>query len=99
MNNIFILISHIAFVICEKTAQWDYERNVEGYLSPEDWYKGYPECAGLEQSPINIDHDNTIYDWELQKILVNYKNPYDSEDSDNMVWSMHNNGHTGFFLK
>ena len=79
----------------QKSTGWDYVKNNLGYLSPEDWYKAYPQCAGKEQSPIRIYQNRTEYDSKLRGVYLNYENSIDGNtDSDNMVWSMHNNGHT-----
>ena len=74
---------------------WDYEPNAEGLLSPENWYKKYPICAGKEQSPINVNYNQTLYDEKLRRIQVRYENAIDENDDTNyMIWHMYNNGHT-----
>jgi hypothetical protein len=83
----------------KKSAPWDYEPNIAGFLSPNEWYKGYPECAGKLQSPIDVDVSKTRFDDGLKRIVVDYEKSVEDEiyDSDmySVVWSMHNNGKTG----
>ena len=76
-------------------ASWDYTK-FHGYLAPDEWYKSFPKCSGTEQSPIKISYNQTVYDKNLRGIGVKYENPIDGNTyTDDMVWSIHNNGHTG----
>lgn len=83
----------------KKNPEWDYEPNVKGFLSPDEWYKGYPNCAGKEQSPINLSTNNTKYDDKLRRIKITYEKSIEDEIYDSSIydvaWSIHNNGKTG----
>ena len=79
------------------SAYWGYEHSsyIDQELDPADWYKQYPQCAGLHQSPINIDHNSSVYDDQLMKITFDYENKLTNfDDYNNMIWSRVNNGHT-----
>ena len=57
---------------------WGYNEEVEiiddfKILSPDTWYKKYPDCRGAHQSPINIVKSETDFDKSLTAIRFNSK--------------------------
>ena len=47
---------------------------------PDSWFINYPTCAGLQQSPINIESSNIIYDASLKPFeFFNYNYIFDME--------------------
>jgi carbonic anhydrase len=99
MNLMFILTLILFFGTSSaadpKSAAWEYTK-LDGFLAPEEWYKGYPQCSGREQSPIKISLDETVYDRKLRGVYVKYENPIDGNTyTDNMIWSIRNTGYTG----
>jgi carbonic anhydrase len=75
---------------------WGYNDEVEiiddlKILSPDAWYKQYPDCRGTHQSPINIVKSETDFDKKLTTIRFNSKV---LDYGSNSVWIRKNTGHT-----
>ena len=60
-----------------------------GYSDQDAWYISYPDCAAADESPINVDPDETIidasecvaeFDWDI--------------DYDHNIFKVVNNGHS-----
>ena len=57
-------------------------------LTPNFWYQEYPTCAGLKQSPINIDPNIAKFSKNLQKIKIKPRGNFKE------AWTIVNNAHT-----
>ena len=69
-----------------KHEHWGYRNPSETH--PYLWYQEYPKCAGLQQSPIDIDPANTEFNKNLQKIQIKPLGNFQE------AWTIINNGHT-----
>lgn len=68
---------------------WGY-RNQDRSLLPTDWHKSHPKCYGQQQSPINVETANTVYDKELTELNIEAKHGNETEE----LWELKNNGHS-----
>ena len=98
-TNLLVLTLTLFFSSIETSVYgpWGYEESsdVAKELDPADWYLSYPQCAGLEQSPIDIQHNTSVYDPQLLKITIDYENKLsNNDDFKQMKWLRINNGHT-----
>ncbi|XP_058796497.1 carbonic anhydrase 2-like [Phymastichus coffea] len=77
----------------ERRQQHDHERSNHGehfgYEKPDDWSEDYPACAGVRQSPINIELQDveTMDSWRPPLGRFGY-------DSKPLEMSISNNGHS-----
>ena len=99
MIKIKLLVFTLLFSSIESSVygSWGYEESSDltKKLDPADWYLSYPQCAGLEQSPIDILDNATVYDPKLLKITIDYENKLsNNDDFKQMNWLRINNGHT-----
>lgn len=56
---------------------------------PDHWSDSYPNCAGQNQSPINIDSQSATYAEGLDLVFTNYDQPIAGQ------FTVTNNGHSG----
>ncbi|XP_068120986.1 carbonic anhydrase 9-like, partial [Hyperolius riggenbachi] len=59
------------------------------YTDISEWDKDFPDCGGKEQSPINVDTQDTRYDPKLKPIVLS---GYDVRPEESL--RLKNNGHT-----
>ena len=71
---------------------WGY-RNEDKSILPPNWHETHPKCYGNQQSPINIESHETIYDKNLTQLVISsiFKDSKQPKES----WSIKNNGHSG----
>lgn len=82
-----------------KYATDDYDESHNGdhskhfsYEKPDDWLDEYPVCAGVRQSPINIELQDveTMDTWRPALGRIGY-------DTKPLEMSITNNGHSGMY--
>jgi carbonic anhydrase len=79
---------------------WGY-RNEDKSVLPNNWHEKHPNCYGKQQSPINIESHETIFDQNLTQLVItgSFKDP----NAVREIWNIKNNGHSGnifkFYLK
>jgi len=72
---------------------WGYrkEPDIINYVPSEDWNKVNSNCAGYNQSPIDINFGFTQYNSTLPLIKLKRN----SLDKSSEIWIISNNGHSG----
>ncbi|CAF0736229.1 unnamed protein product, partial [Brachionus calyciflorus] len=74
-------ISYVEFCdLHSNVTLWNYKEN-----GPDIWYKEFPQCAGKQQSPIDLDITKAQFNNDLKPI--NFNN-YDQ----NLLWNITNDG-------
>ena len=87
IKNLFKLLALLSLIKSRETKY--YEEN-----GPDTWFLDYPTCAGLQQSPINIESSNILYDPSLKPFkFVNYNYIFDMQlkVQDNNSYHRENN--------
>lgn len=69
---------------------WGY-RNEDRSLLPKNWHKTHPNCFGQQQSPINVETVNTVFDKDLTQLEIVEKYGVNETQEE---WDVKNNGHS-----
>ena len=77
---------------------WGY-RNQDKSILPTNWHESHPKCYGKQQSPINIESHETVYDSTLAPLVITSEFKNDSAQQIREVWTIKNNGHSGTIYK
>jgi carbonic anhydrase len=89
-TGVFLMISHrLNVYVCEvfDIHNWNYEE-----LGPDEWLADFPQCKGIQQSPINIVSSRAVYNASLKPFEFIF---YDM----NLKLNFSNNGHTSIILQ
>ena len=71
---------------------WGY-RNEDKSVLPSNWHEKHTACYGKQQSPINIESHETVYDQNLTQLAIS--SFFKDSNQNNEIWSIKNNGHSG----
>ena len=61
------------------------------FPAPDNWYTAYPQCAGKEQSPVDVINAHVQYNKALEQSPIEFFGPQDANES----FQLQNNGHSG----
>ena len=92
---IFLLNSKAYALRVQKRANekhWGY-RNQDKSVLPKNWHEKHPTCYGKQQSPINIESHETIYDQNLTQLVIS--SFFKDSNQNKEIWNIKNNGHSG----
>ena len=71
---------------------WGY-RNEDKSILPSNWHEKHPACYGKQQSPINIESHETVYDQNLTQLAIS--SYFKDSNQNKEIWNIKNNGHSG----
>ncbi len=74
---------------------WGY-RNEDKSVLPSNWHEKHPNCYGKQQSPINIESHETIFDQNLTQLAIS--GSFNDANAVKEIWNIKNNGHSGKIL-